>query len=337
MTSLAEIRAKLAQQENRGGGGESGPNASYPFWNIPDDATAVMRFLPDADESNTFFWKERLIYKLPFAGVKGDTSSRPIIVQVPCVEMYGEKCPILEEVKPFFNNASTEDLGRTYWKKKSWVFQGFVVENPLETDKVPENPIRRFVISKQVFDIVKEALLDPELEEMPTDYVKGLDFRLKKTKNGQGFANYTSSSWARRERPLSDEEMNAVNAHGLFNLADYLPKVPDETTRKVMFEMFESSIAGEAYDVERFGAYFKAPGFDSNVAKPSVTVPASTPAPAPAPAAPVAEAASDVPFDVDPAPAAPAPAPAAPAAEPAAAPAPDAANILAMIRERQGG
>ena len=29
----------------------------------------------------------RLVIKLPFAGVKGDTDSRPVQVQVPCMEM----------------------------------------------------------------------------------------------------------------------------------------------------------------------------------------------------------------------------------------------------------
>ena len=49
-----------------------------------------MRFLPDGNADNTFFWAERLMIKLPFAGVKGETDSRPVQVQVPCMEMYGE-------------------------------------------------------------------------------------------------------------------------------------------------------------------------------------------------------------------------------------------------------
>jgi len=40
MATLAEIRAKLQEQENRGGGGSSsggGDNAIFPFWNIPEN------------------------------------------------------------------------------------------------------------------------------------------------------------------------------------------------------------------------------------------------------------------------------------------------------------
>lgn len=332
MTSLAEIRAKLAQQDNNSGGsrGPSGPNPIYPFWNIQEGQNATFRFLPDSDPNNTFFWKERLMIKLPFAGIKGQTDSKPLIVQVPCMEMYGESCPVLSEVRGWFKDASLEDMGRKYWKKKSYIFQGFVTDNPLTDDEAPENPIRRFIIGPQIFQIIKQALMDPDMEELPTDYTQGIDFRLNKTKKGE-YADYSTSTWARRERPLSDEEMQAVNTHGLFTLNDFLPAKPDETAVKVLTEMFEASVDGEAYDAEAWGAYFKAPGVATGdpvkSAAPAPT-PAPTPAPAPA-AAPVTEAASDVPFDVDPAPAA-APAPAADASA-------NSADILAMIRQRQQG
>jgi hypothetical protein len=76
MASLAEIRAKLKEQENRSSGnsnGPSGPNPIYPFWNMKEGDSATLRFLPDGDADNTFFWKERLVIKLPFAGIKGET------------------------------------------------------------------------------------------------------------------------------------------------------------------------------------------------------------------------------------------------------------------------
>ena len=167
MASLAEIRAKLKEQESRTGGNNTqggGDNAIYPFWNIKEGESATMRFLPDGDTENTFFWKERLIIKLPFAGIKGETDSRPVQVQVPCMEMYGEACPILQEVRGWFKDASLEDMGRKYWKKRSYIFQGFVTENPLQEEK-PENPIRRFIIGPQIFQIIKAALMDPDMEE----------------------------------------------------------------------------------------------------------------------------------------------------------------------------
>ena len=333
MASLAEIRAKLKEQEANTGGnrGPQGPNPIYPFWNIKEGESATMRFLPDGDQDNTFFWKERLMIKLPFSGVKGDTGSRPVQVQVPCMEMYGDSCSILQEVRGWFKDPSLEDMGRKYWKKRSYIFQGFVTDNPLTDDQAPENPIRRFIIGPQIFQIIKAALMDPDMEELPTDYTAGVDFRLNKTTKG-GYADYGTSNWARRERPLDDAQMNAVNTHGLFNLSDFLPKKPGEIEIKVMQEMFEASVDGEAYDPDRWSNYFRPAGMQARTGDPNTASQGGTATSMTAtPPAPVAEAA----------PAEPAPTPApeaapAPVAETAAAPAGDGADILAMIRARQG-
>ena len=329
MASLAEIRAKLKEQEANTGGnrGPQGPNPIYPFWNIKEGESATMRFLPDSDQDNTFFWKERLMIKLPFSGVKGDTSSRPVQVQVPCMEMYGDSCGILAEVRGWFKDPSLEDMGRKYWKKRSYIFQGFVTDNPLADDQAPENPVRRFIIGPQIFQIIKQALMDPDMEELPTDYTAGVDFRLNKTSKG-GYADYSTSNWARRERPLTDAEMNGVNTNGLFNMSDFLPKKPSDIEVKVMKEMFEASVDGEAYDMERFGQYFRPAGMAARTGDPQNRAPVATTPATPAPTAPVAEAAPTAPV----AEAAP-----TPEATPAAAPAGEnkAEDILAMIRSRQ--
>jgi hypothetical protein len=262
MATLAEIRAKLqASSQQNTGGSSGGDNAIYPHWNIPDDSSATVRFLPDGDDSNTFFWVERNMIRLPFAGVKGETNSKPVVVQVPCMEMWNETCPILTEVRPWFKDKSLEAQGKKYWKKKSYLFQGFVVNSKLAEDKVPENPIRRFVMSTQIFNIVKNALMDPEIEVTPTDFVRGLDFKISKTSKG-GYADYTTSSWGRRERALSEEESAAIKQYGLFNLKEFLPKKPGEVELKVIKEMFEASVDGEAYDPEKWSQYFKPSGMN---------------------------------------------------------------------------
>ena len=325
MATLAEIRAKLKEQEAGQGGnrGPQGPNPIYPFWNMTEGSSATLRFLPDGNPDNTFFWVERLMIKLPFAGIKGDTGSKPVQVQVPCMEMYGDGCSILQEVRGWFKDPSLEDMGRKYWKKRSYVFQGFVTDNPLTDDEAPENPIRRFIIGPQIFQIIKQALMDPDMEELPTDYTAGVDFRLNKTSKG-GYADYSTSNWARRERPLSDAEMKAIETNGLFNMSDFLPKQPTEVEVKVMKEMFEASVDGEAYDMDRFGQYFRPAGMAARTGDPqnrAGTPAPATPTPTPAPTAPVAETA-------------PAPeATPAPAAE--AAPSGKAEDILSMIRARQ--
>ena len=333
MASLAEIRAKLKEQEAGAGGNRTsgGDNAIYPFWNMKEGEQATIRFLPDGNQDNTFFWKERLMIKLPFAGVKGETDSRPVQVQVPCMEMYGESCPILQEVRGWFKDESLADMGRKYWKKRSYIFQGFVTDDPLN-DESPENPIRRFIIGPQIFQLIKAALMDPDMEELPTDYTAGVDFRLSKGSKG-GYADYGASNWARRDRPLGDAEMAAVNTHGLFNLNDFLPKKPDEAGLKILTEMFEASVDGEAYDAERWSNYFRPSGMAARTgdpqkaASPQATATSQSAPVAPAPA-PVAETTTDTGWQEPTTP---------PAAEPAAEPAAGGAqDILAMIRSRQG-
>jgi hypothetical protein len=328
MATLAEIRAKLqeAQGKSTGSTSSGGDNAIYPHWNMQEGKEAVIRFLPDGNTNNTFFWVERAMIKLPFAGIKGETDSKPVQVQVPCVEMYndGSVCPILSEVRGWFKDKSLEEMGRKYWKKRSYIFQGFIVEDPLNEDKKPENPIRRFIIGPQIYQIIRSALMDPELEELPTDYLKGVDFRIAKTSKG-GFADYSTSKWSRRERALTEIEAGALTSNELFNLSDFLPKKPTDIELKVMKEMFEASVDGEAYDMDRWGQYFKPAGMGQ------VTGDPNKPAVAPA-AAPVATAPSYSDDQVDDEPAAPAAsAPAAPAAEGASR----AQDILAMIRNRQ--
>ena len=328
-TTLAEIRAKLAATENRGGNKQSGgDNAIYPHWNIAEGSTARVRFLPDGNTKNSFFWAERAMIRLPFAGVKGQADSKPVVVQVPCMEMYGEACPILAEVRPWFKDPSLEEMGRKYWKKKSYVFQGFVRENALSDDKVPANPIRRFTISPQIFNIIKAALMDPEMEELPTDLQRGLDFQIVKTSKG-GYADYSTSKWSRKESALTSEEQAAIDEHGLFNLSDFLPKKPSDVELKVLKEMFEASVDGQPYDPDRWGNYYKPYGLDVPNAAPRADESAPAPVaatPAPATASPfIGDEEDDV------------PAPTAPVATPAtAAPSSQRAeDILAMIRNRQ--
>ena len=160
------------------------------------------------------------------------------------------------------------------------------------------------------------------MEEMPTDYVKGVDFRITKTTKG-GYADYSTSKWSRRERPLDEAERAAIDTHGLHNLGDFRPKEPTEAEVKIIKELFEKSVEGEAYDLEQYGQYFRPAGV-AYQAKPQVSVPTAS--------APVTEAA-------------PTSAPeTAPAPQPTAAPATAATvgdsakraeDILKLIRSRQ--
>jgi hypothetical protein len=334
MASLAEIRARISAQENKSnntGSTQQPDNSVYPHWNMDEGTTASLRILPDGNQSNTFFWVEKQIIKLPFNGVKGRPEMKQVIIQIPCVEMYndGSVCPILAEVRPWYKDETLKEMANKYWKKRSYLFQGFVRQNPIGEDKQPANPIRRFVISPQIFTVIKSSLMDPEMEELPTDYMRGLDFNIKKTTKG-GYADYSTSTWARKESALTEAEAAAIQSFGLHNLSDFLPKKPGEAELRIMKEMFEASVDGQPFDNERWGAYYRPYGLEAPAGATAEKTTASIATSAPA-TAPVAESApwedevskAEASFSE-------------PIVVPKATPSTDKAqDILAMIRARQ--
>jgi hypothetical protein len=296
---------------------------------MDEGQAATLRFLPDGNTKNTFFWQERAMIRLPFNGIKGEMESKQVYVQVPCMEMWQETCPVLTEVRTWFKDKSLEEMGRKYWKKRSYIFQGFVRENPIADDKAPANPIRRFIIGPQIFTTIKSALMDPELEELPTDLLRGLDFRITKGAKG-GFADYSGSKWSRKETALTEAEQAAIAEHGLFDLSTFLPKKPTEAEVRVIKEMFEASVDGQTYDTERWGQYFRPAGVSAPAGSSSTneSAPATAyNASAPATTTSIPNVASSD-FDDEEPPVATAPVEAKPSTD-------KAQDILAMIRARQ--
>jgi len=201
-------------------------------------------------------------------------------------------------------------------------------------EETPENPIRRFVIGPQIFKLLKAALMDPDMENLPTDYDAGTDFRLTKTQKGQ-YADYSTSNWARKERSLNEAERQAIETHGLFDLNEFMPKRPSQDELNVIMEMFEASVDGELYDPQRWGNFYKPYGLEvpegaatnsSSGSSAPKAAPAQAPKPAPAPAA-VEE--DDIPFKSN----EEAEAEAVTTESPSAGK--DASDILAMIRARK--
>jgi hypothetical protein len=144
---------------------------------------------------------------------------------------------------------------------------------------------------------------------------------LVKTSKG-GYADYSTSKWSRRERPLTDAELDGVKAHGLFNLSDFLPKKPGDVELKVIKEMFQASVDGEPFDKDAWGQYFRPAGMGQVTGDPNKST-----------SGPVVDHNID---PDEPAPRVSAPVQSAPKAESAPASGSGRAeDILAMIRNRQ--
>jgi len=259
---LERIRQLMREEEDKKSGNNrqtsSGDNASYPFWNIPEGSTALVRFLPDADPENPWFWAERQTIKLPFDGtINGDSPTKnTVTVTVPCVDMFGDMCPIIAETKPWWKDEDKKEAARLYYKRRSFITQAFVVNSPVEEQNKPENPIRRLILGNELIQKLKAGMADVEMEYLPTDYQSGTDFKIKKTKKGE-YNNYGTSEWSRRSRPLSEAEVIALEQFKLFNLADFRGPRPDADGIAAIKAMFHASLRGDPYDFAQFGKYFK--------------------------------------------------------------------------------
>jgi hypothetical protein len=264
---IDEIRKKLQALDTRNNNSSNTTKdrSVFPFWDAENNSNTTIRFLPDGNEDNVFFWVTKQMIKLDFPGIKGGDENKPVSVSVPCIEMYDgpNTCPIQNEIRPWWKDTSMEELARKYWNKKSYIFHGFVQNSSIKEEETPENPIRRFNVNGQLFKIIKAALLDPDFENVPSDYQNGTDFVITKTVNGK-WADYSTSKYARRESSLTVDQLEAIEKFGLADLKSYLPPKPTAEQLTAQFEMFEASVAGELYDPERWAKYYKPYGLQYN-------------------------------------------------------------------------
>ncbi len=281
MSKLDKIRQKIREEDekkNNKGGSFKGDGLTYAFWGkaFPVGSTSVIRFLPDGNENNTYFWRERQMITLDFPGVVGQDQIKPVSIKVPCVEMWGDTCPVMQEIRPWFNTEQ-DAIARKYWKERDFIYHGFVRECPIIEEGKPENPIRKFVIGKQLQAIIRTALTNPEMGESPDHFVNGTDFRIVKGQKDKHFT-YEASTWSRRETSLTEEEIQAIEKHGLPDLETYLPKKPAKEAVEAIFEMFEASLNGDLYDPARWGKFYRPWGLNDKKEEASEeAVPHNTP------------------------------------------------------------
>jgi len=182
------------------------------------------------------------------ASVRGTSESEePIKIVYPA-------SAVIAETRPLWK--SNEALARKYWKKRSFISQGFVVSSPFAESDPPENPIRRLIVGSSLLEKLKAGLRDPEMENTPTDYLNGTDFKIKKTRKGD-YNNYDTSEWSRRSRPLTEAEQIAIDQYGLWNLSDFKGARPDAEGIAMIKAMFHASMNGDPFDMAAFGNHYR--------------------------------------------------------------------------------
>ena len=217
--NLDALKNAFSQKAAGSGGGDQSWKLFYPFWKMPDDSIAVVRFLPDLDESNSLgFLVENLQHELTINGERK---------KVPCLSMHGEHCPVCDLSRKYYDEKN-EELGKKYYRKKSYIGQVIVVESPIDHD---QNALVKLIeFGPKIFKQIQSAFQSGDLEEAPFELKGGYNFRIKKTKSGQ-FADYGTSSFAPKQSDLDDDVIEAMT---LYSLKDYRTKYVDRATIEAM-------------------------------------------------------------------------------------------------------
>lgn len=238
--TLAELRATYKETPREGGNSNSAAfNKYYPFWKMKNGQKAIVRFLPDANEANPRgFLEEKVNHNLTINGQKKS---------VPCLSMYGEDCPVCKVSQDYYK-ANDKINGSKYWRKKSYIAQAIVVEDPLpadpETGVTHQGQVRNITVGYQLHEIIKEAFADDEaLQGVPYDFHEGHDFIIKKSEQGE-YSTYTmGTKFSNKQRALSEDEL-AVVEEGMIELKSLLPKNPG--VEKIT-AMLNADLNGEEY------------------------------------------------------------------------------------------
>lgn len=221
--SLADLAAAFSQKTSDSSGSATW-KLFFPFWKADVDTVSTVRFLPDADESNPMgFLVENLTHELWVNG-KRET--------VACLKMYGETCPVCELSARFYDKNSAdhnEELGKKFYRKKSYVGQVLVLETPIEHDA--NQLVKLIEFGPQVFKQIQAAFQSGDLEAAPYELKGGYNFRFRKTKTGSGQNSYTTSNFAPKQTDVADDLIEAIT---LYNLNDYRTAKTDAAALEAM-------------------------------------------------------------------------------------------------------
>jgi len=230
------LKAAFSKKSQSSGGENTGFwEKFYPFYKMGFDEEVKYRFLPDLDDDNPLgFIVENRYHELNINGKKK---------KIACLQMYGEPCPCCALSKKHYD-AGDLALGKAFWKKIDYIAQGVIVHSPFEYPvKVDENPVRLISITTKLYKVIESAIVKGEFDDMPYDLVKGFDFNIYKTKQGE-YADYTTSAFSRRSTPVDDAFLQR-QTFSLYDLKNYrFGKIEAEQ----METMIEAFLTGKSYE-----------------------------------------------------------------------------------------
>lgn len=261
--SLASLKSAFVKEDAQKGQNTQFVNNYYPFWSMTPGQKAVIRFLPDLNTNNPKgFLVEKVTHKLTINGQEK---------KIPCLSMYEEDCPICKISQAYYK-AQDELNGKKYWKKRQYLGQAIIVEDPLpanDAGEKHEGKVRMIALGFQLYNIIVDAFSSDELEDNPYDFENGYDFTIKKTEQGSYATYVVGSKFSNRPRSLTAVEL-ATAEEGSIDLSTLLPKNPG---REKVQAMLDAEMNGEEFEDE--SVTDNSPDEDTPVTRKSVSKPAA--------------------------------------------------------------
>lgn len=207
----------------------------YPFYKMGFDDTAVVRFLPDLDESNSTFTVENIKHAFPVNGKRRE---------VPCLAMYGQSCPCcILSAKYYAEEGDDSKNGQMFYKKREWIAQVIVQSSPFQIDNPKD--VKLISLSKDMKDLILHGFGD--LTNPPYFFNQGHDFRISKTaKNlpgGKQVGDYKFSKFDPKPSDIAPELLEVI-AEQMKDLKDWRTSVMD---RVVIENMLTAAQTGTEY------------------------------------------------------------------------------------------
>lgn len=243
-------------------------NTFYPYWDIPFDSQMIIKFLPDKNEDNAFFWVKTYSIVVTFNSSTRNPGLKETVI-IPTLKNRNPDafCPLTVK---FWNArkefADREDLDIfPLALREHYIFQGLVVDSPLD-DPNPEQQIKFFRFTRGIGELIIDELKSMDDDEpTPCDIEDGSAFILVKRRRRGGFADYSRSRFG-EPYALSAEEIEAYEEQAV-DLSTLVPEPPTDTS--VYEELIEAAIKFEQFDNDRWGHLVRS--FTSGASDPGIS------------------------------------------------------------------
>jgi len=290
--SMDRARAAFSKQNN-----QRERTAYYPFYRLPEGKSSTLRFIPDADPDNEMgFIKARKTHEFIVEGEK---------VRVSCLSNYGDDCPMCNLSRQYYK-AKDKVNGKVFWPKQDWFARALVVKDGLppdpDTGETYMGQVVNLSLGKTIYELIAHNISSGMLgDELPCHVSEGTDFIITRTTkpgpDGEKYSDYSLSQFARKSRPLEDEEIAIIEREeedgstpNYVELKSLMPKKPtleyvEQIMETVLEELGAAPVASPRARPQRDEE--EAPRARPAVpaARPAARAPANESAPAARPAA----------------------------------------------------